>query len=394
MKLKQVHLRDQSPAITVRPRNTADSHAAATTLANRPNGDREHRSFSRTSCQPDGSEAVIDMASTASNSSCGMDTMVGARESDATPHAYSLFQQPWWLDAVAPGAWDEVRVERDGKTLARLPFMVKRKFGLTALTQPPLTYFLGPWLSPSQDPKYTTQLTQQKELMQQLIALLPPYDVCRFQFAPEVTNWLPFYWAGFTATPYYTYRIWDVADEDALWAEMHTLTRTQIRKASSTVMVRTDLGIDAMFELQERTYARHGWIVPDRDLIYRIHDACTARCCCQLFVSEDAKGHRHSCTYIVWDSHCAYAVSGGMNHDLARSGAPVLVKWEVLKYARRVTKSFDFVGSMFEPAEQVFRKLGARQVTYLSVSRLSRRMRVLSAARELAAAVAGLPWHP
>jgi Acetyltransferase (GNAT) domain len=393
MKLKQVHLRHRSPPITVRSRNTADSRGATTTLTSRLSGDREHEAFSRTPCRPNCSEAVIDLASTASTSCC-MGTMVGARESDATTHAYSLFQQPWWLDAVAPGAWDEVRVERDGTTLARLPFMVKRKFGLTALTQPPLTYFLGPWLSSSDDTKYSTQVTQQKELMEQLISLLPPHDICRMEFAPEVTNWLPFYWAGFAATPYYTYRIWNLADEEALWAEIHKTTRTKIRKASESVVVRTDLAIDAMLELQERTYARHGWVVPDRDLIYRIHDACTARRCCQLFVAEDAKGRRHSCSYVVWDSRCAYAIGGGMNHDLARSGAPMLVRWEALKNARRVTRSFDFVGSMFEPAERVFRKLGARQVAYLSVSRFSRRMRVLSAARELAAAVAGLPWHP
>ena len=67
----------------------------------------------------------------------------------------------------------------------------------------------------------------------------------------------------------------------------------------------------------------------------------------------------------------------------------MLVRWEALRFAKRVAKSFDFVGSMFEPAERVFRRLGARQVTCLSVSKLSRRMRVLSAARELALASIG-----
>jgi Acetyltransferase (GNAT) domain len=314
----------------------------------------------------------------------------GPRYAREMPEAYGLFQQPWWLDAVAPNAWDEVRVEHDGKIHARLPFMIKRKFGLTALTQPPLTQFLGPWLRLPEDGKYTTRLTEEKELMSELIALVPPHDVWRMQFAPEVTNWLPFYWAGFTAIPNYTYRIWNLADEEVLWSELHKATRTKIRKARESVVVRTDVPIDVMLELREHTYARHGWAVPDRNLIYRVHDACMARRCCQLFVAEDAKGRPHSCSYIVWDSRCAYAIGGGMDHDLARSGAPMLVRWEALRYARRLAKSFDFVGSMFEPAERVFRSLGARQVTCLSVSRVSRRMRVLSAARELAAAVAGL----
>ena len=57
---------------------------------------------------------------------------------------------------------------------------------------------------------------------------MPPHDVCRMQFAPEVTNWLPFYWAGFTAIPTYTYRIWNLADEEVLWSELHKATRTKI----------------------------------------------------------------------------------------------------------------------------------------------------------------------
>ena len=119
------------------------------------------------------------------------------RGSQDVPQAYALFQQPWWLDAVAPDAWDEVRVERDGQILARMPFMIKRRFGLTALTRPSLTWFLGPWFS-SGDSKGATLLRQQKELTLDLISQLPRYDVCRITLAPQVTNWLPFHWAGFS----------------------------------------------------------------------------------------------------------------------------------------------------------------------------------------------------
>ena len=315
------------------------------------------------------------------------------RGSQDVPQAYALFQQPWWLDAVAPGAWDEVRVERDGQILARLPFMIKRRFGLTALTRPSLTWFLGPWFS-SGDSKGATLLRQQKELTLDLISQLPRYDVCRMTLAPQVTNWLPFHWAGFSAIPYCTYRIPDLSDEDALWAEMDSFARTAIRKAAKKVVVRTDLGIDAVLDLQERTYARHGWAIPDRDAIYRLHEACTARRCCQSFVAEDAQGRRHKFTHIVWDDRCAYAFAGGMDHELSRSGAPMLVRWEAIRFASKVTKSFDFCGSRAEPVERVFRGFGARQITCFAVSKFSRRMRVLNAARELAAAVTGRGGRP
>lgn len=34
---------------------------------------------------------------------------------NTTPYANSVFEQPWWLDIVVPGLWDEVTVERKGK---------------------------------------------------------------------------------------------------------------------------------------------------------------------------------------------------------------------------------------------------------------------------------------
>src|SRR5882762_10808904 len=121
----------------------------------------------------------------------------------ATPAAsatsYNLFQEPWWLDAVAPGEWDEVVVKRGGQVAARLPFVRKRKFGSVFLTQPRLTPSLGPWLRVS-SAKRTNRLAEEKELMQELIAALPHFDLFRQTFAPQVTNWLPFYWQGFSQT--------------------------------------------------------------------------------------------------------------------------------------------------------------------------------------------------
>jgi len=42
----------------------------------------------------------------------------------------SVFHEPWWLNAVSPGGWTEVRVDEDGRTVARLPYAEKRRLGL------------------------------------------------------------------------------------------------------------------------------------------------------------------------------------------------------------------------------------------------------------------------
>lgn len=40
------------------------------------------------------------------------------------PYANSIFEQPWWLDIVAPGNWDEVVVKQNEEIIARLPFVL------------------------------------------------------------------------------------------------------------------------------------------------------------------------------------------------------------------------------------------------------------------------------
>ena len=56
---------------------------------------------------------------------------------------------------------------------------------------PPLTQHLGPWTKLSNG-KYSTKLSQEKELFNELLNQLPNYDIFRQRFSPAITNWLPF----------------------------------------------------------------------------------------------------------------------------------------------------------------------------------------------------------
>ena len=50
------------------------------------------------------------------------------RRADAgsIPWVNSVFEQPWWLDAVAPGPWSAAEVRRGDEVVARLPYMRRR----------------------------------------------------------------------------------------------------------------------------------------------------------------------------------------------------------------------------------------------------------------------------
>lgn len=300
-----------------------------------------------------------------------------------------IFRQPWWLDAVAPGLWGEASVERGGELVARLPYVVKRRYGLTSLVMPPLTQSLGPWLRPSEG-KYASRLASEKDLMNELINRLPPFDRFSQSFHFSITNWLPFHWRGFSQSTRYTYRLEDLSSTEKLWNELAENVRRAVRKAQKEVSLRADLDTEAFIRLNSLTFARQGMEVPyGPDLVRRLDAACAKEGRRKILFAEDAKGRVHAAVYVIWDEDSAYNLMLGSDPELRGSGASSLVMWEAIQYAATVSKSFDFEGSMIESVERSFRSFGARQVPYSRVSRMSRRMSLLHAGRQMMKALVG-----
>lgn len=287
-----------------------------------------------------------------------------------TEPSIPLFSQAWWLDAVAGDSWNVVVVEKGGEIQAAMPYVMKQKFGLTLLTQPTLTQNLGPWIRPTQA-KYAKRLSREKDLMQALIDQLPSYTHFQQNWHHTVTNWLPFYWKGFEQTTRYTYRIDGLEEEEAIWEDVQSNIRREIRKASNRegVVVRDDLSIDDFFSLNEMVFARQGKTLPYTKAFVKNLDAvATERKARKIFIAEDSQGRRHAGVYLVWDSQSAYYLMGGGDPELRNSGATSLCMWEAIKFASTVTQSFDFEGSMIEPVERFFRAFGARQTPYYAIS--------------------------
>ena len=299
--------------------------------------------------------------------------------------AYSLFHQDWWLDAVAPDQWSEVTVRRDGKIVARIPYQLEKRRGITALNMPPLTQKLGPWLAPS-DAKESTRLGLEKSLMNELIDQLPPHDYFSQNFHAEVTNWLPFYWRGFQQTTRYSYVISDLTNLDETWAAVDSKCRNTIRKAETREQLQVEMteDLNTFIDLNESVFRRQGLKPPhEPTLIRRIDAACAERDCRRIFFARDPAGRVHAALYLVWDSGAAYYLMGGTDPELRNSGAGNLLIWEAIQFSASLTRAFDFEGSMIEPIESFFRSFGARQSPYSYVSRKSNRFALIAGARDV-----------
>ena len=282
-----------------------------------------------------------------------------------------LFSQSWWLDAVCGDGWDVCLVEKNEQVLASMPYVVKRKRGFVTVSQPPLTQNLGPWIR-NTNAKHAQKNSREKKLMGLLIDQLPKFARFSQNWHFSRTNWLPFYWRGFSQTTNYTYRLESISNENEIWSGFRQNIRTDIKKATNRcgVRVRTDLGIKEFLTLNTKVFSRQGKPVPyTAELVHGLDIAAADKNCRKIFIAEDTDGQKHAAIYLVWDETCAYYLMGGGDPKLRNSGATSLCLWEAIRFASTVTKSFDFEGSMIEPVERFFRSFGAVQTPYHNISR-------------------------
>lgn len=288
----------------------------------------------------------------------------------ASESSIPIFSRPWWLDATAgESSWDVAIIERGGQIVGSLPYAIKSKYSFTVLTQPQLTQTLGPWLRES-TAKYANKLGWQKDVMQELIAKLPFFVHFAQNWHYSQTNWLPFFWNGFRQTTKYTYVLSDLSNEDVLWEGLRENIRSDIRKASTRVnlRVRDDVDVKTFLKLNRHVFARQGRKLPYPDsLVERLDNACLEREARKIFIAEDKRGRMHAGAYIIWDENSAYYLMGGSDPALRNSGAGSLCLWEAIKFASKVTRRFDFEGSMLESVERYFRAFGAQQMPYFRV---------------------------
>jgi hypothetical protein len=313
--------------------------------------------------------------------------MTSVSTAGTIPWANSIFEQPWWLDCVAPGAWNAAEVRRGDDVVARLPYVARRRVALRTIVQPQLTQTLGPWLAATSG-KPEKGKDNERALLGELIDMLPPFDVFRQCFSPALTNWLPFYWTGFEAAVRYTYRIEDLTDLDHVQRGFREHVRRGIRKASAAVEVDHDFPLEDLLRLDVETYARQGLkLAHSHDVLRRLDAECAARGARRIFGAVDGQGNAHAALYVVWDERVCYALVNARNPDIQAFGANTLLYWEAIRLAAEVSRVFDFEGSMVKPVEHFFRGFGGRQTQYFCISKAAPKARpALATKRALDAA--------
>jgi hypothetical protein len=316
--------------------------------------------------------------------------LVSAQALPVTRFTHCLFQEDWWLEAVAPGAWQAIVIGSGHDTQARLPYVHTRGALLSTIRHPFLTQFMGPWYRPTGG-KASSSLHREKELANELFAQLPSCDFFSMNFHHSITNWLPYYWMKFETIPRVAYVLEPLGSEAILWDGLQPNIRREIKKAEKRVEVIRSDDVDLLVELNRKTFKRQQMDLPySPQTLHRVDAVCAARKARQIYFARDEHQRIHAALYIVFDDRSAHYLLGGADPALRNSGASSLLMWTAMLDAMKTSASFNFAGSIREGIERFLRAFGGRQTTYMNVRRANMKARIALMMRDGARAVRGV----
>ena len=270
-----------------------------------------------------------------------------------------------------------------------MPFIrTKVKGILNHISQPELTQKLGPtFFYPEYSLKTeSARLEFEKKAIFNLVYNLPRCDYFSQSLDYRITNWLPFYWQGFTQSTFYTYILYDISNIDNVFSGFHRSKKKNINKASKQLSIKYDMCPEEFYQHLVFTLNQVGKkCTYSKDYFLSIYNACSLRDCCAIVSAFDDKtGLCHAANFIVWDSRSAYNLISSIDYDLRISGASSLVILKAIEYVSNFVNQFDFEGSMIDSVETSFRRFSAQQTPYFRIRKLmTRKARILGAIKSI-----------
>jgi hypothetical protein len=292
-----------------------------------------------------------------------------------------IFSCDWWMDAVCGEEnWDVILVQRDEQIMAALPYYFIRQKNNIKVLQPKLTQTNGIWIKYPKNQKYSTRLSYEKKIVEEIANKLEKLPIIRYEqnFKYTFTNWLPLYWRGFKQTTRYSYVIENLTDLGKIFEEFDSSQRQHIRKAEKLLKVKEDLDIEELYILNKMVFTRQGIKIPySLEFLKKLDYTCNKHNRRKIFYAEDLEKRVIAAIYIVWDEESAYYIVAGQDPKFKNTQAITLLIWEAIKFSSKITNKFDFEGSMIKPIEKFFSSFGAKQKQYFNISKEYRERNLL-----------------
>ncbi|MEO6038245.1 MAG: GNAT family N-acetyltransferase, partial [Saprospiraceae bacterium] len=200
-------------------------------------------------------------------------------------------------------------------------------------------------------------------------ALLRQLPRCAFfqqNLSPELSNGLPFHWAGYHLNTRYTYRF--DACPDSLPEQMDSGTRNKILQAERAFEVGTTENFAEFWSIYQAANPRRKWKPVAEERLHRLDQAAQAQQARTIFVAHPRSGGgAQAALYITRDRQRAYCLLSGFRPETPLNQANYLLYAAVLRFCAARNLAFDFEGSLDPGVGHVFRKMGAQLTPYLQI---------------------------
>nr|WP_321986031.1 GNAT family N-acetyltransferase [uncultured Lichenicoccus sp.] len=258
--------------------------------------------------------------------------------------AFSVFHEPWWLDAVTDGNWRQAEVRQGGTLVGTMPYIIDRRFGCDISMMPLMTRTLGPVVKPGSG-KPASEFRRRTEIIEQLIGQLPKASVFEQRFDPAVTDVLKFQEAGFACSVEYTFRTQPGQAASDMWSSMLDKTRNLIRSATKEgLTARRIEDADIFCDFYESMLQDRGrQNLYTTDAMQRGCREALRRDAGAALGAYDADGVLQAAIFLVWDKSTSYYLLT-TRQPKAHSGAVSLLLWQGMQDAAATGRVFDFDG--------------------------------------------------
>lgn len=286
-----------------------------------------------------------------------------------------IFSQPWWMDAMCgPQNWDVWLCEEGGEIVAAMPYFHTVRKQRRYITKAKLTQNNGIVFKHPNSNKPATLQAFEERIINKACDFIGSMElgVYEQQYHYSFTNWLPFYWRGYTAIPRYTFVLDTSEPEEVLWEAVSAKTRSIIRKGGRNCTFDYSLDSDTFYAEHEKIFLKQGLQCPfSYEEWGRLYETCSLQGCCQIICARDNLTQEvASVIFLVWDDESAYHLLGGSVPAHQRLDTYQALIWEAIKFIQRKNLKYDFEGSVIKRIAKSMREFGGTPQCYFRIRRV------------------------
>jgi hypothetical protein len=254
----------------------------------------------------------------------------------------TVFHEDWWLDASTGGRYSVAEVRAGDKTVGRLPYLVRSRFGLKGIWTPPVTYFLGPALDEGEGSP-NNRFLKRMDITRELIAKLPKSSWECIRCHAGIKDMIAFQEQRFRTYVQFTHEI-PPAPTELLWQQMRNKTRNVIRRAQEQMVVEEVADPEEFIRAHKANLAADGENDSlDMDACRRVLTSALGRKQGRIIAARNANGDIIAANFCAWDNETSFYVLSTRSKD-AGNGATSLLIWEAIQHAVLRGLIFDFAG--------------------------------------------------